>query len=181
MASSFAAELANALDNSWPPVRRQSAAPGRGLVADLAVARWPWLLGKRTLAEWVCNRQHRQAAGLRSSRRPQPMHACPGRRRERHFSRRRRHGAGRYRVLETATYLAKWRHSNNLQREEPERFAAHSTMPRFRRAGRLVRPETWDMLQVRAEMGEPALPRCDDASTDKADPRTDWPAKATSS
>src|ERR1700738_3388027 len=65
MASSFAAELANALDNSWPAVARPNQLPPAGDWWQI----WLLLAGRgfgktRTLAEWVCD----QAASGQASR-----------------------------------------------------------------------------------------------------------------
>src|ERR1700730_4095282 len=65
MASSFAAELASALENSWPAVARLNQLPPSGTWWQI----WLLLAGRgfgktRTLAEWVCD----QAASGQASR-----------------------------------------------------------------------------------------------------------------
>jgi phage terminase large subunit-like protein len=65
MASSFAAQLVDALENSWPAVARPNQLPPAGDWWQI----WLLLAGRgfgktRTLAEWVCN----QVASGRASR-----------------------------------------------------------------------------------------------------------------
>jgi phage terminase large subunit-like protein len=55
MASSFAAQLVEALENSWPAVARPNQLPPPGIWWQI----WLLLAGRgfgktRTLAEWVC-------------------------------------------------------------------------------------------------------------------------------
>src|SRR3954466_1991058 len=115
--NSFAAQLAEALETSWPAIARPNQLPPPG--------NWQvWLLlagrgfGKtRTLAEWGM-----PAGGIRTGRQD-----CSGRRYRRRCARRlgrrpKRHSGGLaavvpagLRTLETTADLAEWGHGDNLQ------------------------------------------------------------------
>jgi phage terminase large subunit-like protein len=55
MASSFAAQLVEALENSWPAVAAETASATWRLVADLALLAGRGFGKTSTLAEWVCD------------------------------------------------------------------------------------------------------------------------------
>jgi phage terminase large subunit-like protein len=174
MANSFAARLVDALESSWPAVARPNQLPPHGT--------WQiWLLlagrgfGKtRTLAEWVCD----EVASGRASRialvaataadardvlvegesgilTVAPPWCRP--------------------IYESSKRRLKWPNgaiATTFSAEEPERLRG----PQHDAAvcdelGSWARPETWDMLQFGLRLGaQPALPRRDNASADKADP-----------
>src|SRR4051795_12808228 len=101
MASSFAAQLVEALENSWPAVARPNQLPP----PDDWWQIWLLLAGRgfgktRTLAEWVCEQaasgQARRIALVAAT---EPMRGTFWWKERAAFSRSRHQGAGRYTSL----------------------------------------------------------------------------------
>ena len=167
MASSFAAELANALENSWPAIARPNQLPPAGDWWQI----WLLLAGRgfgktRTLAEWVCQ----QAAFGQASRialvaataadardvlvegESGILAVAPPRFRP---------------IYEPSKRRLTWPNgaiATTFSAEEPDRLRG----PQHDAAvcdelGSWSRPETWDMLQFGLRLGR--TPRCLVATT----------------
>src|SRR5438094_10286232 len=116
MANPFAAQLADALENSWPAIARPNQLPPPG---DWQI--WLLLAGRgfgktRTLAEWVCQQT---ASGQARQDRPRHGHRrrcarCLGRRRKRHSCRSTAMVPAGLRALETTADLAEWRYGHDV-------------------------------------------------------------------
>jgi hypothetical protein len=116
MAKSFAAQLADALETSWPAIARADQLPPPGDWWQI----WLLLAGRgfgktRTLAEWVCQ----QAASGQADK--IALVAATGRMRATSWSKGKRHSRGRaalvpagIRALETTADLAQWRDRDDI-------------------------------------------------------------------